>query len=148
MQSLREIVRAGLLPKSLYVDESARLTAETMLQTASTAVALTPMRQNVVRLASVNGSPVVSDIHGCISVSRVGGAKVSLVTTEPTALTVLPPSGTAVNIQLHGRFSNDAVGPLTSLAISAVHATYIDLLGKAMNVTLMFSSPQFRLCGL
>jgi hypothetical protein len=148
MQSLRRIVRDGLLPTSLYVDESARLAAETTLQTASTGVALTPVRQNAVRLATVNDSPVVSDSRGCISVSRVGGAKVLLVTSDPTTLTVLPPSGTAVNIQLHGRVSSDAAGPLTPLGISAVHPTYIDLLGKTMNVSLTFPSQRFRLCGL
>ncbi len=146
--ALRAIVRAGLLPHSLRANVGAQLNAETTWQTAATATALTPTRSDAVRVVTVDGSSATPDSNGCLSVSKAGGAAVNVSTTAPTALKMLPASGTSVEIQLRADRPNATVGVPISRAISPTHQTYIDLLGKAMNVTLTVSNSEFQLCGL
>jgi hypothetical protein len=144
---LRTIVEDGLLPKVLHVDEMARLDAETTFQTASTASALTPTRPNAIRLVTVGGTRVVPDANDCVSASKASGAPVSFDTVEPTALKVLPPSGTIVSIQLSSGGAPLVAGSPATLAMSPTRPTYIDLLGTRMHVKLRFTNPVFKLCG-
>ena len=146
--ALRAIVRAGMLPHSLRADEIPRLNAETAWQTAVTATALAPTNSSAIRRVTVDGSSATPGTNGCLSVSKPGGAAVYVSTAAPTALNVLPASGRSVEIQLRAGRPKATVGAPTPLAISPTRETYIDLLGKTMNVTLTFSNSKFQLCGL
>ena len=146
--ALRAIVQAGLLPHSLRADEGAQLNAEMTWQTAATATALTPTKSDAIRVVTVDGSPATPGANGCLSASKPGGATVYVSTAAPTALDVLPSSGTSIEIQLRAGRPNATVGVPTSFPISPTRQTYIDLLGKTMNVTLTFSNSKFQLCGL
>jgi len=145
--ALRAIVRAGFLPRDLPVSASARLDAETAMQTAATATALTPPRAMVVLAVRIDGGPAHPDAQGCVSAPGVG-ATVSVSTDGPTALQVEPLSGTTMGIQLRTGTSGGTVGTQVSDALAASGPTYLDLLGTQMFVVLTSMNPTFTVCGL